>query len=169
MKQFIKDCLSYKWRWNRKKFWLYPIWFTLIFLIPLFIILTLSSLGQFWLWVTNAINIETTWIDSMNNYDSNRNSYESNSNILFYITTTLFFIIIVTMYIWITYVSIVSYIKRLHDLDKSGWFTLLIFVPFANIYIFIICGFFKWTNWENRFWNDPLGWIKSDILISKEL
>jgi len=42
--------------------------------------------------------------------------------------------------IWI---SFALYVKRLHDLDKKGWISLLLFVPFANIYVFIVCGFFK--------------------------
>lgn len=55
------------------------------------------------------------------------------------------------------YVTFVSYIKRLHDLDKSWWMSLLLFVPLANIYLFVICGFFKWTNWKNQYWDNPLG------------
>lgn len=62
------------------------------------------------------------------------------------------------------YISFTSTIKRLHDLDKSGWMSLLLLVPFANIYLFVICGFFKWTPWVNKFWPDPLGWE-----VSKEL
>ncbi len=61
-------------------------------------------------------------------------------------------------YLYLIYVSIASYIKRLHDLDKTGWMSLLAFVPFANIYLFIICGFFVWTTWKNQYWEDPLGW-----------
>jgi len=59
-------------------------------------------------------------------------------------------------WIWIIYISFISYIKRLHDLDKSGWMSLLLFVPLANIYLFIICGFFKWTPGKNKYWEDPL-------------
>lgn len=55
--------------------------------------------------------------------------------------------------IWI---SFALYVKRLHDLDKKGWISLLLFVPFANIYVFIVCGFFKWTNGSNKFGSDPL-------------
>ncbi len=59
-------------------------------------------------------------------------------------------------YIYITYVSVVGYVKRLHDLDKSGWLTLLAFVPLANIYLFVICGFFKGTEWKNQYGENPL-------------
>jgi uncharacterized membrane protein YhaH (DUF805 family) len=68
------------------------------------------------------------------------------------------------MYLWqafiipMIWIAFVLYIKRLHDLDKSGWMSLLLLVPFANFYIWIICGFFKWTTGKNQFWEDPLGW-----------
>ena len=64
--------------------------------------------------------------------------------------------------LWVLYITFTAYIKRLHDLDKSGWMSLLILIPFANIYIFVICGFFKWTVWENKYWPDPLGWINNN-------
>ncbi len=64
--------------------------------------------------------------------------------------------------LWVLYITFTAYIKRLHDLDKSGWMSLLILIPFANIYLFVICGFFKWTVWENKYWPDPLGWINNN-------
>jgi uncharacterized membrane protein YhaH (DUF805 family) len=68
----------------------------------------------------------------------------------------IIWIMILILYILLIWVSIMSYIKRLHDLDKSGWMVLLLFVPFVSIYLFIICGFLKWTSWKNRFWDNPL-------------
>lgn len=56
----------------------------------------------------------------------------------------------------ITLVTIFSYIKRLRDLDKNPWFTLLSFIPFINLFLLIYCGFFPWTKWKNSFWEDPL-------------
>jgi uncharacterized membrane protein YhaH (DUF805 family) len=35
--------------------------------------------------------------------------------------------------------------------------TLLLFVPIANLYLVIICGFFKGTEGQNKFGPDPLG------------
>jgi uncharacterized membrane protein YhaH (DUF805 family) len=34
---------------------------------------------------------------------------------------------------------------------------LLMFVPIANLYLVIICGFFKGTQGSNKFGPDPLG------------
>ena len=36
--------------------------------------------------------------------------------------------------IWI---AIATYVKRWHDLGKSGWMALLLFIPFLNILVFI--------------------------------
>lgn len=47
-------------------------------------------------------------------------------------------------------------IRRLHDLDKSGWFILLAFVPIVNIAFLIYIWFFKGTDGYNRYGEDPL-------------
>ena len=47
-------------------------------------------------------------------------------------------------------------IRRLHDLDKSGWFILLALVPIVNIGFAIYLWFFKGTDGYNRFGADPL-------------
>lgn len=47
-------------------------------------------------------------------------------------------------------------IRRCHDLNKSGWFILLAFIPFVNIGIFIYLIFAKGTIGRNLFGEDPL-------------
>ena len=54
------------------------------------------------------------------------------------------------------------YARRLHDLDKTGWFSLLHFVPFLNLILFIYLYFTKGTTGPNQFGEDPL----SDLDIS---
>lgn len=67
----------------------------------------------------------------------------------------LIYLIYLIYFLWfIFWLKII--IKRLHDLDKTGWMSLLMFVPLANIYLVIICLFFKWTDWENKYGKDPL-------------
>ena len=45
-------------------------------------------------------------------------------------------------------------IKRLHDIDKSGWWLLLIFIPFLGaLALLILHGFVRGTPWLNRY--DP--------------
>ena len=48
-------------------------------------------------------------------------------------------------------------IKRLHDLNRSGWWSLLILIPYLNFVIyFLLLGFIKGTDGENRYGADPL-------------
>jgi uncharacterized membrane protein YhaH (DUF805 family) len=48
-------------------------------------------------------------------------------------------------------------VKRLHDCDMSGWWLLLLLVPYAGaVALFIIHGFIAGTQGNNRF-GDPYG------------
>ncbi|MBR2734311.1 MAG: DUF805 domain-containing protein [Selenomonadaceae bacterium] len=47
-------------------------------------------------------------------------------------------------------------IRRLHDLDKSGWFMLLWIVPVVNVIFAIYLFCFKGTDGYNRYGADPL-------------
>jgi len=47
--------------------------------------------------------------------------------------------------------------KRWHDRDKSGWWTLIILVPFIGAIWFIVeCGILEGTKGANRYGPDPL-------------
>jgi|SRR6267142_2765103 len=48
-------------------------------------------------------------------------------------------------------------IRRLHDLDKSGWWWLLIFIPLVGAIILIVWACTRGTMGPNRFGPDPLG------------
>ena len=47
-------------------------------------------------------------------------------------------------------------VRRVHDLDKSGWWLLLGFVPVVNFFFFIYVSFFKGTDGDNSYGADPL-------------
>lgn len=47
--------------------------------------------------------------------------------------------------------------RRLHDLDRSAWWMLLIFVPIVGWIILLIWNCTKGTEGPNRFGHDPLG------------
>ncbi|MBQ7706087.1 MAG: DUF805 domain-containing protein, partial [Selenomonadaceae bacterium] len=47
-------------------------------------------------------------------------------------------------------------IRRLHDLNKSGWFILLAWVPIVNFIFGLFLMFKKGTSGPNRFGADPL-------------
>jgi uncharacterized membrane protein YhaH (DUF805 family) len=48
-------------------------------------------------------------------------------------------------------------VRRLHDIDKSGWWYFIIFIPVIGLilYLFWMCK--KGTSGPNRFGGDPLG------------
>jgi uncharacterized membrane protein YhaH (DUF805 family) len=54
------------------------------------------------------------------------------------------------------YASICLLIKRLHDRNRSGFFAILSFVPFVNIWIAIETIFIKGTTGTNEYGEDPL-------------
>lgn len=47
-------------------------------------------------------------------------------------------------------------VRRLHDLDKSGWWCLISLIPVINLALAIYLIFFKGTDGPNRFGPDPL-------------
>jgi uncharacterized membrane protein YhaH (DUF805 family) len=57
--------------------------------------------------------------------------------------------------------SLVSIIKRWHDRDRSGWFSLIWMIPIVGLWALVECGFLKGTSGANRFGPDPLK--ESDI------
>lgn len=53
--------------------------------------------------------------------------------------------------IFMMYVAIVLTVKRLHDLNYSGWSILLSFIPILNLFIFICVFFVPGTEGKNKF------------------
>lgn len=52
----------------------------------------------------------------------------------------------------VVWASLAIYAKRFHDHDKSGWFTLLMFIPVVNLLVAIIwLGCIEGTKGPNRF------------------
>ena len=47
-------------------------------------------------------------------------------------------------------------VRRLHDLDRTGWWLLLAFVPLVGIVVLLIWFCTKGTDGSNRFGPDPL-------------
>ena len=46
-------------------------------------------------------------------------------------------------------------VRRLHDIDRSGWHYWLFLVPIYNLYLSVIVFFKKGTTGPNQFGNDP--------------
>ncbi len=47
-------------------------------------------------------------------------------------------------------------IRRLHDLNRTGWLWIFSVIPFINLALFVYVLFFKGTTGPNRFGPDPL-------------
>ena len=70
--------------------------------------------------------------------------------------SSVFALVSIVCMIAIVVASIKLMIRRLHDLDKTGWFSILTFVPFVNIIFGIYLWVVKGTDGGNRFGPDPL-------------
>ncbi|HWE45064.1 MAG TPA: DUF805 domain-containing protein [Caulobacteraceae bacterium] len=56
---------------------------------------------------------------------------------------------VVTLYLWI---FVATSVKRLHDQDLSGWFTLIYFIPYlGGLAAFVMLGCLEGTKGRNRF------------------
>ncbi|HEX4300843.1 MAG TPA: DUF805 domain-containing protein [Gammaproteobacteria bacterium] len=78
------------------------------------------------------------------------------------VTAPLGFAAAVVIYIGWIVMSVAFGVRRLHDMDKSGWWMLLMIVPLVNLGLVIYLLFFPGTAQENRFGEVPppnSGWV----------
>ena len=70
--------------------------------------------------------------------------------------STLMYIMSTIVTLPLTIGAIMAAIRRLHDLNRSGWFLLLTLVPIVNFIfgIYILC--FRGTKGANKYGEDPL-------------
>ncbi|MEQ1687443.1 MAG: DUF805 domain-containing protein [Sphingopyxis sp.] len=54
-------------------------------------------------------------------------------------------------------------VRRFHDQDKSGWFYLLYFIPYAGGIILLVFMCIEGTKGPNQYGEDPKGGSRSDI------
>ena len=54
------------------------------------------------------------------------------------------------------YLQIALSAKRWHDRGKSGWWTLIGFVPVIGLWMLVECGFLRGTPGDNQYGPDPL-------------
>ncbi|WP_052417453.1 DUF805 domain-containing protein [Cellvibrio mixtus] len=57
----------------------------------------------------------------------------------------------IIIYIAMIVFSFILVIQRLHDLNKTGWMSLLLIIPLANIYLLVLLIFFKGTEGRNNY------------------
>jgi len=66
-------------------------------------------------------------------------------------------IVLIPGYVGAMWFCLANQVKRWHDLDHSGWLTLLGFIPYLGIFVLIPLGFFRGTDGPNSYGEDPLG------------
>ena len=54
-------------------------------------------------------------------------------------------------------------VRRLHDINRSGWWILISFVPLVGAILLIVWHCSKGTQGDNRFGKDPLGSEANDL------
>lgn len=76
-------------------------------------------------------------------------------------------IIFVILYIALLYLNFVFTIRRLHDMNKTGWLSLLVIIPVINFFFVLYLSIGKGTPGANNYglpritqgWEKVLGWI----------
>lgn len=60
------------------------------------------------------------------------------------------------LYIVFAILTLPFTVRRLHDLNKSGWWYLIFLIPIINFFFGLYVGFFKGTDGTNQYGPDPL-------------
>lgn len=68
-----------------------------------------------------------------------------------YVSVTVATVLGVIAYIAMMAFSFILMIQRLHDLNKTGWMSLLALIPLANIYLIVLLIFFRGTEGRNNY------------------
>lgn len=68
-----------------------------------------------------------------------------------FVSSTLGIVLAVIVYLAMIVFSFILMIQRLHDLNKTGWLSLLCIIPFANLYLLVLLIFFKGTEGRNNY------------------
>jgi len=69
-----------------------------------------------------------------------------NSSAVFYV----FFAVLVIAVIYLTLVALALLVRRLHDIDKTGWWVLIALVPFGSI-VLLVFSLLEGTPGPNRY------------------
>jgi uncharacterized membrane protein YhaH (DUF805 family)/Tfp pilus assembly major pilin PilA len=68
-----------------------------------------------------------------------------------FVSTTFGIVLGAIAYLAMVVFGFILIIQRLHDLNKTGWLSLLALVPLANLYLFALVIFFKGTEGRNDY------------------
>lgn len=66
-----------------------------------------------------------------------------------------FAILALFFYVPAIWIVLATYVKRWHDLGKSGWMTLTLLIPYVNLLILLILGLWPGTSESNKYGEVP--------------
>lgn len=132
----IQRFFSFEGRFSRKQYIINNLLLISIGLVLLILFIVLGSLGA-----TETKNAINDGVDISNN-----------------IFLTVGISIIILSVIEITaFVSLMSFtVRRLHDIGQSGWFSLLMLIPFATLIMVIVLSIKKGDIGNNKYGIDPI-------------
>ena len=125
----LKRLFDFKGRANRKEFWLFVCWFIVLLLASIFAVMLLCSLIGTLLYSDPSRQESVSWIG--------------------------FIICVVWAYLSTILLPLSLRTRRLHDIGMSGWWQLLLFVPYLGGLALFICMLLPGNEGENRFGEQP--------------
>ena len=72
-------------------------------------------------------------------------------------------LIVILVYLGLLIPMLSVQVRRLHDINRSGWWILISFVPLVGAILLIVWHCSKGTQGDNRFGMDPLGSDTNDL------
>lgn len=67
--------------------------------------------------------------------------------------------VVIAMLAW--WVAVAVQVRRLHDLNRTGWYTLLVLVPIVQFLMLLWLGFWPSARYSNRF--DTRSYYNGDV------
>lgn len=125
----LKRLFDFTGRANRKEFWLFMCWYIALMLAAWFIVMFLSMIIGAVLFSDLGSQQGAGWIGVI--------------------------ICIVGSYLGALLLPLSLRTRRLHDIGMSGWWQLLLLVPYLGNFALFICMLLPGTSGENRFGEQP--------------
>ena len=72
-------------------------------------------------------------------------------------------LIVILVYLGLLIPMLSVQVRRLHDINRSGWWILIAFVPIVGAILLLVWHCSKGTQGDNRFGIDPLGSETNDL------